>query len=406
MWRVSGGGARAVLLSAVLLLAWALMWSGPGWAGSTVTGVRIGKHPHTTRFVLDLTDPVEHSIFVLADPYRVVIDLPEVAWEVPAEKNAKGTGVIKGYRYGLFRPGTWRIVLDAAAPVRTKRAFLLEPRDGHRYRLVLDLEQVSREAFLREIESRPPRATAALMPRPKPPGPVRPPGKRVVVLDPGHGGVDPGARGRSGVLEKTITLAIAREVKRQLEATDRYHVVLTRDRDIFLRLRERVAVARRAGADLFLSLHADTIDNRKVRGLSVYTLSEKASDAEAESLAAQENKADIIAGIDLSDEPAEVTDILIDLAQRETMNLSAHLAKFLIRELRRDVRLLHKSHRFAGFAVLKAPDVPSALVELGYLSNREEERLLRDPAYRSRLANAVLKAVDRYFSWQEVLTRS
>ncbi len=406
MWRVSGVGGHGVLLPAILLLTWGLIWSAPGWAGSTVTGVRIGKHPHTTRFVLDLTDPVDHSIFMLADPYRVVIDLPEVAWEVPPEKNPKGTGVIKGYRYGLFRPGTWRIVLDAAAPVRMKRAFLLEPRDGHRYRLVLDLEQVTREVFLRELKARPPRATAALMPRPKPPGPVRLPGKRVVVLDPGHGGVDPGARGRSGVLEKTITLAIAREVKRQLEATNRYHVILTRDRDIFLRLRERVATARRASADLFLSLHADTIANHKVRGLSVYTLSEKASDREAESLAAQENKADVIAGIDLNDEPAEVTNILIDLAQRETMNLSAHFAKFLIGELRREVRLLHKSHRFAGFAVLKAPDVPSALVELGYLSNREEERLLRDRAYRSRLANTILKAVDQYFSWKEALTRS
>ncbi len=407
MWQEKAARGCGIRSLAVFILALGLIWSGPGWAESAVTGVRIGKHQDMTRFVLDLTEPVNHGIFMLADPYRVVIDLPEVAWRVPPEKNAKGVGLISGYRYGLFRPGTWRIVLDAAAPVRMKRVFLLEPRAGYGYRFVLDLENVTREVFLRELKAARPKVAANPMPRLGPlPEPARPAGKRVLVLDPGHGGVDPGARGRTGILEKTVTLAMAGEVKRQLEATNRYHVVLTRSRDMFLRLRERVAAARQFDADLFISLHADIIANPKIRGLSVYTLSEKASDKEAELLAAQANKADIIAGIDLTDENVEVANILIDLAQRETMNLSANFAGFLIEELRREVKVLHKSHRFAGFAVLKAPDVPAALVELGYLSNREEEKRLRSPAYRARLASAIVRAIDRYFSWKEALTRS
>ncbi|MGB8274486.1 MAG: N-acetylmuramoyl-L-alanine amidase, partial [Alphaproteobacteria bacterium] len=382
----------------------------PAAATPAVTEARIGEHPDKTRFVLDLTQPVSYRIFMLADPYRVVIDLPEVDWTVPQGQADSGRGLIKGYRVGLFAPGTWRIVLDAAGPVRVKKAFLLDPREGHQYRFVLDLESVTREAFLAELKSAPkaaePAPRLAEPAREAPPPAPKLPQKKIIALDPGHGGVDPGARSRSGVYEKDLTLDMAKELKRQLEATGRYHVVLTRDRDIFLRLRERIAIARAAGAELFISLHADIIADEKIRGLSVYTLSENASDEEAELLASKENKADIIAGIDLSSESPEVTNILIDLAQRETMNHSANLAEFAVGELSREVKLLGRSHRFAGFAVLKAPDVPSVLVELGYLSNRDEERLLRNPAYRARLSAALVRGIDRYFSWAQTLTKS
>ena len=224
------------------------------------------------------------------------------------------------------------------------------------------------------------------------------PGKRIIAVDAGHGGVDPGTIGYSKTYEKHVTLAMARELKKQLEATGRYKVVLTRDRDIFLRLRDRVKVARQAGADLFISVHADSIQNRKTRGLSVYTLSEKASDKEAAKLAAKENKADVIAGIDLTAESPDVTNILLDLAQRETMNQSARFAKELVGELRREVHLLPNTHRFAGFAVLKAPDMPSVLVEAGFLSNRQDERNLTTPQYRQKLAQAIVRGVDRHFT--------
>jgi N-acetylmuramoyl-L-alanine amidase len=234
------------------------------------------------------------------------------------------------------------------------------------------------------------------VPDPEPKG-VPTDGKPVIVIDPGHGGVDPGAIGVSGIYEKYITLAVARDLKANLEKGGRYKVYLTRDRDVFIRLRERVAIGRQHGADLFVSLHADSVGNPQLKGLSVYTLSQNASDSEAQALADKENKADLIAGIDLSHESADVANILIDLAQRETMNRSAVFAGGMVEEVGRETQLLGNTHRFAGFAVLKAPDVPSVLVELGYLSNDTEERNLRQPEYRARLAKAISRSIDRFF---------
>ncbi len=224
--------------------------------------------------------------------------------------------------------------------------------------------------------------------------------KPLIVLDAGHGGKDPGAVGPDGTMEKEITLKMALELKRQLEATGRYRVVLTRDDDQLLALRQRIEVARTANADLFISLHADHNDRSNLRGASVYTLSENASDAEAAALAARENKEDLIAGVDLSQQNAMVTSILIDLAQRETKNLSARFASLLTAEMAQHTLLLREAHRFAGFAVLKAPDVPSVLVELGYLSNEDDEAALRSSRHRGRVGKAMLRAIDRYFEGQ------
>ena len=219
----------------------------------------------------------------------------------------------------------------------------------------------------------------------------------MIVIDPGDGGVDPGAISASGTYEKTVVLAAAKTLKRVLEKTGRYDVVLTRDKDRFLRLRQRVAVSRSADADLFISIHADSAADKRLRGASIYTLSEKSSDKEAARLAEQENKSDIIAGWDFSEETPEVTNILIDLAQRETMNQSARFAGFLARELRSAVRTHRRAHRFAGFAVLKAPDVPSLLLEMGYLSNIKEERMLRTREFQEKVAVAVRRGIDNYF---------
>ncbi len=224
-------------------------------------------------------------------------------------------------------------------------------------------------------------------------------GKPVVVIDPGHGGVDPGATSLSGAYEKNIVLALARDVKTQLDKGGKVQCLLTRERDVFIALRERVGIARSANADLFMSLHADTVADPEIRGLSVYTLSRTASDAEAQALADKENKADIVAGLDLSNESPEVTNILIDLVQRESMNHSAVFANYVIQEVSREThQLLQNTHRFAGFAVLKAPDVPSVLVETGYLSNERDEQMLRRPEYRAKLATALARAIERYFA--------
>jgi N-acetylmuramoyl-L-alanine amidase len=219
----------------------------------------------------------------------------------------------------------------------------------------------------------------------------------VVMLDPGHGGVDPGAIGRGGAYEKDITLPTAREVARQLEATRRYRVHLTRNDDEFIPLQERVARARAVNADLFLSMHADALPEPEMRGASVYTLSEQASDKEAAALAASENKADLIGGIDLSRHEPVVGEILFDLARRETNNLSIRLARQLVSELGQEVKLLNNSHRSAGFVVLKAPDIPSALVEMGCLSNRTEEQLLQRTPYQHKVATGLVRSINDYF---------
>jgi N-acetylmuramoyl-L-alanine amidase len=220
---------------------------------------------------------------------------------------------------------------------------------------------------------------------------------RVVMLDPGHGGIDPGAIGVSGTYEKGIALATAAEAARRLEAMGRYRVLMTRASDEFIPLQERVALAQSAGAELFMSVHADANRDHHIHGASVYTLSEQASDAEAADLATRENRSDRVAGIDLSGHEPIVSEILFDLARRQTNNMSQRFAQALVFELGRDVALLDNTHRSAGFAVLKAPDIPSALVELGCLSNAYEERELRQPSYQLRLAAGLARSVDDYF---------
>lgn len=222
--------------------------------------------------------------------------------------------------------------------------------------------------------------------------------RRIVALDPGHGGVDPGAISPRGIHEKTITLATARELARQLEASGRYRAVLTRRSDVLIPLRKRVARARAHRAELFLSIHADALPDPTMRGLSVYTLSERASDRETELLAIRENKDNFIAGLRLSRQPPEIGAVLLDLARRQTNNQSLLLARAIVDELRHAVPLLDKPHREAGFAVLTAPDIPSALVELGCLSNPEDERLLPRPTYQRRLAQALVRAINDYFA--------
>ncbi|HEX3537530.1 MAG TPA: N-acetylmuramoyl-L-alanine amidase [Stellaceae bacterium] len=224
------------------------------------------------------------------------------------------------------------------------------------------------------------------------------PHRHLIAVDPGHGGTDPGAIGAGDVYEKEITLATALELARQLERTDRFRALLTRRTNLFVPLRERVARARRHSAELFLSIHADTFSDPATRGLSVYTLSDQASDRETAALAARENKADLIGGVNLSRQPREIGQILLDLERRQTMNRSRVLAQDVVTELGHDVTLLEKPHRSAGFAVLTAPDIPSVLVEIGTLSNPAEERLLRQPAYRRRIAQGLVRAIERYFA--------
>jgi N-acetylmuramoyl-L-alanine amidase len=395
---------RAVVAGLALVLGFCVILQAAFAALPQVVGVRAGVNASATRFVLDVSEPIDYRIFTLDDPFRVVIDMPEVDWDVPDQAQQVSAGLIAGFRFGQPEPGRTRIVLDVSGPVQVKSAFILEPSASFGYRFVvdlvgaqeMDLEGVVQEASLEVAASS---FDVPIFDGPPLPGIKPDPHKPVIVIDPGHGGVDPGAVGISGNYEKDVVLDAARELKRQLEASGFYTVVLTRDSDIFLRLGERVEIARNNGADLFVSIHADTIADGSMRGAGVYTLSENASDDEAAELAAQENKADLITGIDFVNvvyDPV-TTNILIDLAQRETTNASSRFARMLMTELQQSVKLRGNAHRFAGFRVLKAPDVPSVLVELGYMSNAEEERNLRDEAYRRQFMAAVARAIDGYF---------
>ena len=400
---------RLILLVSVCIL----MLAGAAVAKPQVTAARIGEHPDRTRFVLELSEDLPYRVFTLPDPFRVVLDLPEVEWNLPDGRQPRVRGLISDLRFGLFAPGTSRVVLDMKRPVHLEKVFVIPPRDGKPYRLVVDVEAVTREQYFATQGSasgetsgsdRPLMPLAKAVPSPPPPKPAD--SRPTVVIDPGHGGVDPGAVGVSGSYEKNLTLFYGKALKQALEATGRYRVVMTRERDVFLKLRERIRLAQEAEGELFISLHANVHSSGKIRGASIYTLSETASDEEAAALAAAENAADVLAGVNLTDQTGDVRNILIDLAQRETMNLSKKFANDLVREVGRETKLLRNTHRFAGFAVLKSPVVPSILFEIGYMSNRQEERLLRSAAHRDKIIASIIRAIDGYFERQKAASRS
>lgn len=421
MWHFKARPCSAVACFLLLMFLAVIGNSAAAGQRAVVSDVRVADHGTNTRVVFDISGSVEARIFTLAKPYRVVLDLPEVGWRLPARPLPRSIGLFDKVRYGLFKPGTTRVVIETVGPTTVDGARYWPRESDARVRLVIDLVATSAEDFRRAAKNQlsnitvradgipttqeQPIAAANSSLVSVPYSFVRPPRKPrypielpLVVIDPGHGGADPGASGARGTYEKHITLSAAREFLRMLEKTGRYRVILTRNRDILIPLRDRVAFARDSDADLFVSLHADSIRKRNIRGLSVYTLSENASDREAGELADRENKADLIAGVDLSNETPEVTNILIDLAQRETMNESARFAALMVKELGRQTRLLRNTHRFAGFRVLKAPDVPSVLVEMGFLSNRIDENALLKKGYRAKLGAAFVRAVDKYFA--------
>ncbi|MFC4270269.1 N-acetylmuramoyl-L-alanine amidase [Sneathiella chungangensis] len=362
-----------------------------------VSSVRLGQHDNRTRFVMEMSAAPEFDIFLLADPYRIVIDLPELNW-VAGESDNRKKGIVENYRWGLFKKDTSRVVLDVGGPVKILRTVVLPPSSGKPYRFFIDIQETDFGTFRKELAERRKEQAATqkiALVAPPPPAESR---KYTIVVDAGHGGIDPGAIGKSGVYEKKITLEVAQKIRDLLARNDKYNVIMTRDDDTFLSLRERVAVGRHAAADLFISIHADSISRPDFRGATVYTLSENASDDEAAELAKSENKSDLIAGVDLSSQDDTVQGILIDLAQRETMNFSVKFAEMITPEIAKSgMKTRGRSHRFAGFRVLKAPDVPSVLVELGYLSNREDEKILKSAKGQQRLAQAIVTAVDKYF---------
>lgn len=356
-----------------------------------------------TRFVLDLSAEVPVSAFILGEPYRVVVDLPEIRFDLPAGSGDDGRGLVSGWRYGLFAEGRSRIVLDVTAPVKVDKAFVLPSVEGQPARLVLDLLKTTRAAFAEEVRrtefARQAANETVLRKSDRPPDAAdrRRRERPLVVLDPGHGGIDSGTVSAGGVMEKDVVLAFARILEAHLEATGKVSVLLTRTDDHFLSLDDRVRFARDHAADLFVSIHADSEHEGSVRGATVYTLSDRASDREAAALADKENASDLIAGMDLHKETDEVADILVDLTRRETRNFSAIFAKDLVGDLSSATRLIRNPHRAAGLRVLRAHDVPSVLVEIGYLSNGQDEKLMSSEEWRNRVSDAVTQSIVTFF---------
>ncbi|MBV9969384.1 MAG: N-acetylmuramoyl-L-alanine amidase [Xanthobacteraceae bacterium] len=362
---------------------------------------RLAGDDKQTRLVVDLTRKIDMRAFTIADPYRVVIDIPEINFQFPAKTGEHGRGIVKAFRFGLVMKGRSRIVLDVTGPVRVSRAFVVDPAEGQPARLVVDLAAVDRETFLRAaaIDNRLPKA-------PDPPAPyeeaVKTPGdaRPMIVLDPGHGGIDNGTHASSGEQEKDLVLRFAAMLREKLEKTGKYRVAMTRSDDTFVPLSERVRFARGQAAQLFISIHCDALARGEgnADGATIYTVSDKASDAEAQRLADAENRADIIAGVNLAAEPDDIADILIDLAQRETKTFSATFARLIAAEFKSATRLHKNPVRSAGFRVLKAPDIPSVLIELGYVSNPADLKQLVSEQWRARTSDAVAQAVHTYFT--------
>ena len=360
--------------------------------------VRLGGDDAQTRLIIDLSRKIDVRTFTLANPYRVVMDMPQVTFQFPPKVGEAGRGLIKAFRFGLVMQGGSRMVIDLARPAQVDMAFVLDPIHDQPARLVLHLTAIDREAFMRSLalESGAPQ-------RSKPEAPVETKGngdsRPLIVIDPGHGGIDNGTRAASGEMEKTIVLEFSLLLRDKLEKAAKYRVLMTRTDDTFVALVYRVQFARARQAALFISIHADALRRREgdAQGATVYTLSERASDARAARLAEAENKADVIAGLDLSAEEKDVAGILFDLARRETKTFSVQFAQTMVGALKNAARLHQHPLKSASFAVLKAPDVPSVLVELGYVSNKADLRSLISTEWRDRTADSIVQAVDAFF---------
>jgi N-acetylmuramoyl-L-alanine amidase len=428
---VANQANRRVLLAGALLCAATLACSGPTWVraadGQTpaqasaqsqaatanfpvASDARLAGDAKQTRFVLDLDKTIPFRAFALDDPYRIVVDIPQVSFHLPAGAGASGRGLVKAFRYGLVMPGGSRIVFDLTGPARISNSYMLDSANGQPPRLVLELEDIDRAAFVQTLaankapdlkpsvsDTGSAAAPQLSAPATQPAGP--PDGRPVVVIDPGHGGPDNGTRAGDET-EKNLVLAFGLALRDRLEKSGKYRVVMTRTDDTFIPLDDRVRFARNQAAALFVSIHADFLPHNEgdAQGATIYTLSDKASDAEAEKLAESENRADAIGGVNLTDEPTEVADILIDLAQRETRTFSNRFARLLMGEMKTTVRMHKHPLKSAGFRVLKAPDVPSVLVELGYVSNKGDLEHLVSDAWRVKTVGAMAQAIDTFLS--------
>jgi len=359
--------------------------------------MRVAGDDSVTRIVIEFDRPIEVSHQLLDRPWRLVLDFNKIGYGF--SKDAAGdSGLVSGLRYGDMGGNHSRIIFQTRRPFQVRTIGTRQDEQNGRYNLVIDLEVTGQEDFAaaldRSITTSAVVNTAQKRDRL---GVAREKDRPfTIVVDPGHGGIDNGANGVSGTQEKDVTLAFAKTLRDALLRYEGAQVFLTRETDVFVSLSDRTGIARQHQADLFVSVHADSLRQRGVRGATVYTISEKASDQVAAMVAANENLADSVAGVELPEDESGVSDILIDLARRETLGFSVQFARLAISDMRGFARLIKNPHRYAGFRVLKAPDVPSVLIELGYLSNAEDEKLLNEKEWREGLAERLADAIEKF----------
>jgi N-acetylmuramoyl-L-alanine amidase len=373
--------------------------AGSVYAGQVaVEGARIWNGPDHTRVVVDTQGPVEHKVFSLDDPHRLVVDLLDARLNGGLPKPASDDRVVAGLRSGVRAGDDLRIVVDLKQPVRAK-SFNLGPNGTYGHRLVID---ISPKAAKPARTPAPKAPVASINDEPGHPSVSRSDRSRrdlVIAIDAGHGGEDPGAIGAAGTREKEVTLAISRKLAKKINAYPGMRAVLVRDGDYYIRLRQRIAIARKHRADLFVSIHADAFTDRRVRGSSVFTLSAGGATSEAARwLAERENRADLIGGVELKQRDDLLASVLLEMSQNATIELSGKAASKVLAKLQRLGDVHQKRIQKAGFAVLKSPDIPSMLVETAFISNPDEEKRLRNAGYQSKLADAILEGIVDYFS--------
>jgi N-acetylmuramoyl-L-alanine amidase len=379
---------------------------------SEATAVGILGDKTETLFQLTLTRGVTAEVYTLANPYRVIVDLPGVSFKLPAESGRDARGLVSAFRYGQFDEGKARIVLDTTGPIAIAKAAMTNARSGPGVVLTIELKSTDAAAFGDGTGGgrKPPATAESPTDHATPALPKRATAKPIIVIDPGHGGIDPGAVGAANLLEKDLVLTVSRRVRELLEQSGRYDIVMTRARDVFVSLSERLKISRQAGADLFISIHADSIEQayaQSIKGATVYTLSERASDAEARAIAEKENASDLIAGLDVAggEENDDVKNILLDLMKRETANFSAEFSRTLVAKLKSNISLSRDPERAAAFKVLRQTHAPSVLVELGYVSNPDESRQMQSARWQEKVAKSIVTAVDTYFSKRASVSR-
>lgn len=385
--------------------------------GVLVSAAQMTGDKNKTTFNLVLSKGVKAEIVTLANPYRVIIDMPDVVFKLPPGAGREAVGLSIAFRYGLFAEGKARIVIDTDGPVVIDRAEMKPMNDGTGLRLSIDFAPTDAATFGGGTGAARAAAAAALEREQKPTmheehaAQPKTRAKPVVMIDPGHGGIDPGAIGGSNLYEKTVVLAVAKQLRAALVASGRYTVVMTRHADVFVSLDQRLKLSRQHAADLFISLHADSIDAKNltqaIRGASVYTLSERASDSLARLMAEKENASDLIAGLESTEGEGQdqVRSILIDLLKRETANFSADFSRTLVGRLGKSVPISREPLRAAAFKVLKQTGSPSVLVELGYMSNDEDEKLMKSAEWQKQVSISIAQAVEHYFSRRAVGSR-